>query len=68
MEQLDLGGNLSYSKRPIRILDTAERVTRSKVIKMCKVHWRHHTKDEATWEHEELQADYPELFPSPSES
>jgi hypothetical protein len=30
------------------ILDTVERVTRNKVIKMCKVQWNHHTKDEAT--------------------
>jgi hypothetical protein len=37
MEQLDLGGDLSYSEKPIRILDTAERVTHSKVIKMCMV-------------------------------
>jgi hypothetical protein len=64
MEYLDVGGDLTYSERPIKILDTAERVTRSKVIKMCKVQWSHHTKDEATWEHEEeLKADYPKLFP-----
>jgi hypothetical protein len=63
MEELDLGGNLTYSKRPINILDTAEHVTHSKVIKMCKVQWSHHTEDEATWEHEEeLRADYPGLF------
>jgi hypothetical protein len=67
MEELDLGGNLTYSERPVKILDTAERVTRNKVIKMCKVQWSHHTKDEATWEHEEeLRADYPDLFPSTS--
>jgi hypothetical protein len=48
MKYLDLGGDLTYSKRPIKILDSAERVTRSKVIKMCKVQWSHHTKDEAT--------------------
>jgi hypothetical protein len=67
MEYLDLGGDLTYSERPIKILDIAERVTRSKVIKMCKVQWSHHTEDEATWEHEEeLRADYPELFPSAS--
>jgi hypothetical protein len=65
MEELDLGGHLTYSERPVKILDTAERVTRNKVIKMCKVQWSHHTEDEATWEHEEeLRADYPELFPS----
>jgi hypothetical protein len=67
MEELDLGGDLTYSERPVKIFDTAERVTRNKVIKMCKVQWSHHTEDEATWEHEEeLRADYPELFPSAS--
>jgi hypothetical protein len=51
----------------IKILDTTEQVTHSKVIKMCKVQWSHHTKDEATWEHEEeIRIDYPELFPSAS--
>jgi hypothetical protein len=51
MEELDLGVNLTYSERPVKILDTAERVTRSKIIKICNVQWSHHTKDEATWEH-----------------
>jgi hypothetical protein len=67
MEYLDLGEDLTYSERPIKILDNTERVTHSKAIKMCKVQWSHHTEDEATWEHEEeLRADYPELFPSAS--
>jgi hypothetical protein len=67
MEYLDLGGDLTYNERPIRILDTTEWVTRYKVIKMCKVQWGHHMEDEATWEREEeLRADYPELFPSTS--
>jgi hypothetical protein len=67
MEELDLGGDLTYSERPVKILDTAEQVTRNNVIMMCKVQWSHHTKDEATWEHEEeLRADYPELFLSAS--
>jgi hypothetical protein len=66
-EELDLGGDLAYSERPVKILDTVERVTRNKVIKMCKVQRSHHTEDKATWEHEEeLRADYPELFPSAS--
>jgi hypothetical protein len=68
MEQLDLGGDIAYSERPIRILDIAEQVTHSKVIKMCKVQWSHHTEDEATLENEEeYRVDYPELFPSASE-
>jgi hypothetical protein len=67
MEELDLGGDLMYSERPVKILDTAERVTHNKVIKMCKVQWSHHTKDEATWEHEEeLRADFLKLFPCAS--
>jgi hypothetical protein len=67
MEEFDLGGYLMYSERPGKILDTAEQVTRNKVIKTCKVQWSHHTEDKATWEHEEeLRADYPELFLSAS--
>jgi hypothetical protein len=32
MKELDLGGDLTYSERPIKIFDTAEHMTRSKVI------------------------------------
>jgi hypothetical protein len=67
MEELGVEGDLTYSERPVKILDTVERVTRNMVIKICKVQWSHHTVDEATWEHKEkLRADYPELFPSAS--
>jgi hypothetical protein len=67
MEELDLRGDLTYSERTIKILDMVELVTHSKVIKMCKVQWSHHTEDEATWDHEEeLRVDYPELFLSAS--
>jgi hypothetical protein len=69
MEELGLGCDLTYSERPIKILDMIERVTRNKVIKMCKVQWSHHTEDETTWKHkEELRADHPELFLSASKS
>jgi hypothetical protein len=41
-------------------LETSRRITRSKVINMCKVQWRHHSEDEATWEREdELRAEFP---------
>jgi hypothetical protein len=67
MEELVLVVDLNYSERSIKILDITERVTRNKVIKMCKVQWTHHTEDEATWEHEEeLIANYHELFSSTS--
>jgi hypothetical protein len=41
MEELDLGGDLTYNKKLVKILDTAEIVTHNKVIKMCKVEWSH---------------------------
>jgi hypothetical protein len=53
MEELSVQGNLTYTEYPIKILDTLTRVTRNKVIKMCKVQWSHHGEDEATWEREE---------------
>jgi hypothetical protein len=56
---------LTYTEYPIKILDTLTRVTRNKVIKMCKVQWSHHGEDEATWEREEeLRIDFPHLFPN----
>jgi hypothetical protein len=52
--------DLTYSEYPVRILETSRRITRSKVINMCKVKWSHHSEDEATWEREdELRAGFP---------
>jgi hypothetical protein len=48
LEDIEMGKYLTYKEYPIRILDTAERVIRSKVIRMCKVQWSHHTEEEAT--------------------
>jgi hypothetical protein len=50
MEDLDAKEDLSYQEYPIKILETLERVTRNKKIKMCKVQWSHYTEEEATWE------------------
>jgi hypothetical protein len=67
MEDLSVQYDLTYTEYTIKILDTLTHVTRSKVIKMCKVQWSHHGQDEATWEREEeLRVDFPHLFPSPS--
>jgi hypothetical protein len=63
-EDLSVQEDLTYAEYPIKILDTLTRVTRNKVIKMCKVQWSHHGEDEATWEREEeLRIDFPHLFP-----
>ena len=44
MEELSVQGDLTYTEYPIKILDTLTRVTRNKVIKMCKVQWSHQEK------------------------
>ena len=69
MEELNVQEDLTYEEHPVRILEMSQRVTRSKVIKMCKVQWSHHSEDEATWEREdELLANFPQLFPDLLES
>ena len=39
MEDLSVQDGLTYAEYPMKILDTLICVTRSKVIKMCKVQW-----------------------------
>jgi hypothetical protein len=54
---------LTYIEKPAQILETSNRVIRRKTIRMCKVRWSHHSREEATWEREDdLMAKYPELF------
>jgi hypothetical protein len=68
MEDLDAKEDLSYQEYPIKILETSERVTRNKKIKMCKVQWSHHTEKEATWEREDLKVELQSFFSDPSKS
>jgi hypothetical protein len=53
MEDLDAKKEISYHEYPIKMLETSERVTQNKRIKVCKVQWSHHTEEEATWKREE---------------
>jgi hypothetical protein len=46
MEELNVKEDLTYSEYPIRILETSRRITRSKVINMCKVQWSHYSEDD----------------------
>jgi hypothetical protein len=48
MEEFSVWSDLTYTEYPVKISDTLSRVTRNKVIKMCKVQWSHHGEDEAT--------------------
>jgi len=53
LEELPVKEDLTYEEFPVNILEMAERVTMSRVIKMCKVQWNRYTEDEANWEREE---------------
>jgi hypothetical protein len=48
LEELNVQDDLTYTEYLVKIVDTLERITRSKTIWMCKVQWSHHAKDEAT--------------------
>jgi len=64
LDELNIRDDLSFSE-PIRILETSEKVTQNKRVKMCKVQWKHYSEEEATWEREDdLKSDYPNLFES----
>jgi len=65
LDELDIQKDLSYKEHPVKILETTERVTRSKVIRMCKVQWNRHSEEEATWGREDdMRSEYPYLFES----
>jgi hypothetical protein len=68
IEDLNASEDLSYQEYPVKISETCVRVTWNKKIKMCKVQWSHHTEEEATWEREELKAEFPSFFSDPFES
>ncbi|WVZ90265.1 hypothetical protein U9M48_036579 [Paspalum notatum var. saurae] len=48
MDDFNVQDDLTYAEYPVQILKTAERVTRKRVIKMCKVKRSHHSAEEAT--------------------
>jgi hypothetical protein len=63
LDELTVKEDLTYEEFPVKILETAERITRSRVIKMCKVQWNRYSEAEATWEREdELRKSYLQLF------
>ncbi|KAH9751613.1 hypothetical protein KPL71_014358 [Citrus sinensis] len=62
-QPIQLKEDLTYEEEPVEILEEKHQVLRSKTIPLVKVRWRNHTKEEATWEHEDLmRAQYPYLF------
>ena len=63
LEELSVKGDLTYEQYPVKILETIETVTRSRIIRMCKVQWNRFSETGATWEREDdLRKSYPQLF------
>jgi hypothetical protein len=61
--RIKLKSNLSYEEKPVYVLDTQERVTRSRVVKLYKVVWSNHGQHDATWEREDyLRDNYPNFY------
>jgi hypothetical protein len=62
-QALDVQETLEYLEYPVRILDWAEKSTRSTTTRFCKVLWSNHSECEATWEKESIMREkYPHLF------
>jgi hypothetical protein len=61
-QALDVQETLEYLEYPVRILDWAEKSTRSTTTRFCKVLWSNHSKREATLEESILREKYPHLF------
>jgi hypothetical protein len=62
--EVEIEPDLSYQEYPAKVLDCKERSTRAKSIKMYKIQWSNHSKEEATWETEEfLRSNIPDCVP-----
>src|SRR5688572_23840892 len=65
-ETVQIQKDLQYREKPVKILDSAIRKTRTSEVKLCKVQWSREGEEEATWESEDfLRREYPYLFPNP---
>jgi hypothetical protein len=64
-EAIQIQKDLQYREKPVNILDSAVRKTRSSEVRLCKVQWSREG-EEATWESEDyLRREYPYLFSNP---
>jgi hypothetical protein len=65
VSDVNLEPDLTYSEHPIKIAAQQEWITHRKTIKFYKVQWNKHSKDEATWESEEiLNSRFPKFLES----
>jgi hypothetical protein len=57
VRRIKLKSDLTYEEKPIYVLDTRERVTQSRVVKLYKVGRSNHGERDATWEREDYLKD-----------
>jgi hypothetical protein len=63
LESITVQQDLTLECRPVRILESSERIMRRRTIKYVRVLWTNQTECEATWElDEQMRKKYPELF------
>ena len=64
LRNIKLKSELSYEERPVRVIDTRERVTWNRVVKFYKVMWSNQgSESDATWEREDYLKDvYPTFY------
>ena len=61
--ELNVQPDTTYEEKPIRILDTRDKVLRRKTIRLVKVLWSNRGREEASWEKEDdMKKEYPHLF------
>ncbi|KAL6504578.1 hypothetical protein OROGR_026501 [Orobanche gracilis] len=62
---IEIEKDITFSERPVRILEKRDKDLRHKTIYLVKVQWSRHGVEEATWElKDDMRARYPELFDS----
>ena len=61
--ELNVQPDTTYEEKPIKILDTRDKVLRRKTIRLVKVLWSNRGQEEASWEKEDdMKKEYPHLF------
>ena len=65
VQEIQVQEDLSYDEEPKTILAREVKQLRNKQVPLVKVLWKHHGREEATWEPEvTMRAQYPQLFES----
>ena len=65
VKEIQVQEGLSYDEEPKAILNREVKQLWNKQVPLVKVLWKHHGREEATWEPEvTMRAQYPQLFDS----